>query len=163
MIYRTALPLIFLVLYLGISGCAVSGWVIPLMPDDRPSRIWSDDPRTSGWNGVIAEYSLMGDDRSVHAVVRSSDGQHRFKAKGRWWYENERGERITFASEDDILTVCFGEREERYLGGNYTSMYGRQLILVGPGASTQSTTRTIEGLKNTDIWLIPERYRRQRE
>jgi hypothetical protein len=121
----------------GAAGCAESNFIIPLRAGDAPSKFWTDDPGTRGWNGVVVEYAIFGDGH-VDALVRSRDGRHRFKARGRHWYENPNGERSdAYLSDDQMWVVQFDGREERYFGGDTTSMRGRALILTKAGATTK--------------------------
>jgi hypothetical protein len=116
------------------AGCAESAWIIPYPRTQAPSKLWSTDPRTRGWDGVEARYILYGDGH-VDADIRSFDGHHHFKARGQSWYENKQGERFTAYFGPDtspVFTVRFDGREERYLGGDVSTNRGRALKLFTP-------------------------------
>jgi hypothetical protein len=139
---RPGVALACCLILLCVVGCVESSWVIPHPRTAAPSKLWTTDPRTRGWNGVEALYDLYGDGH-VEAHIRSFDGHHRFKARGESWYENEQGQRFTtFLSPDlsPVFVVRFDHREERYLAaapGTGTNR-GRALNLFRP-----ATTRPI--------------------
>jgi hypothetical protein len=150
----TALSLPLLVSLLG--GCAESNFIIPYPPGEEPSRLWSNDPRTRGWDGVVVEYTLYGDG-SVVADVRSADGRHHFKEQGRGLYENERGERFESCISEDLLFVAlFGDREERYRCGKRMDV-DRGVMTVYPPA-TKPSPMPVEKAKQTAIEAAPWWY-----
>ena len=103
----------FILIPLLAAGCAESFWKVPYPPGERPSILWSRDSRTTGWDGVDVEYALCGAG-DVDATVRSGDGWHQFSEHGRYWYENEHGDRPESYKEQAYLVVRFDGREERY-------------------------------------------------
>ena len=140
------IPLVLLSITSG--GCSESDWVIPLQRADAPSKLWTDDPRTHDWNGVVVEYGLrwvLIGEGGVDALVRSRDGRHRFHAHGSVWYENAKGERVDSDISDDLIMVLeFDGRQERYFPGDKTSMRGRALILTKAGATTRPRINRVE-------------------
>jgi hypothetical protein len=111
------------------AGCAESSWIIPYPRTQTPSKLWTTDPRTRGWDGVEARYILFGDGH-VDADIRSFDGHHHLKARGESWYENEQGQRFTAYRGSDVSPVWvvrFDGREERYVAGNVSTGRGRAL------------------------------------
>jgi hypothetical protein len=64
---------------LAIIGCCESNFTVPYAPYEPPSKMWTGDPRTQGWNGVIAEYCVQGDG-GIEAIVHSPDGRLGFVA-----------------------------------------------------------------------------------
>jgi len=136
-----------------LGGCAESNWIIPGSASDAPSKMWSQDPRTRGWDRVIAEYALMGDG-SVHAYVHSADRPHQFWASGVSWYENERGDRFdSYETRPPFWVVRFGDQEERYRPGDYSTGRGRALLLAERPTATVLPLRPnrFEG-QNTVLW-----------
>jgi hypothetical protein len=132
---RVLLSMIMLLLLVtGVGGCAESSWVIPYPPGEKPSKLWTEDPRTRGWGGVVVYYNLYGDG-SIEAKVRSTDGRHGFNAWGDFWNETKNGERSAQYMGENVTPVTavrFGEREERYLDGGVSSVEGRSLIPFEP-------------------------------
>jgi len=96
-----------------LGGCAESMWIVPYPPGERPSRLWTDDFRTRGWNGVQVEYFLFGNDE-VEAEVRSTDHKHKFTVRGTCWTENDKGEKCDAYPDGHFLAVKFGAKVERY-------------------------------------------------
>ena len=120
------------------AGCAESAWIIPYPRTQAPSTLWTTDPRTRGWDGVEARYTLYGDGH-VDADIRSFDGHHHFKARGQSWYENEQGHRFTSYQGPNlspVWVVRFDRREERYLAGDISTNRGRALKLFTPPATS---------------------------
>jgi hypothetical protein len=142
----TALSLPLLVSLLG--GCAESNFIIPYPPGEEPSRLWSNDPRTRGWDGVIVEYALYGDG-SVGADVHSAEGRHHFKETGRSWYENQRGERFDSAGDDRLFVASFHGQEERYRCGKRMDV-DRGVMTVYPPA-IKPPPMPVEKAKQTAI------------
>jgi hypothetical protein len=143
----TALCLPLLATLLG--GCAESNFIVPYPPGEEPSRLWSNDPRTRGWNSVIVEYALYGDG-SVVADVHSSDGRHHFKETGQSWNESQRGERFRSADNDRLFVVSFHGREERYRSGKRMDV-GQGVMTVYPPAKPPPPM-PLEKAKQTAIW-----------
>jgi len=131
-----------------LGGCVESNFIVPYPSGEEPSRLWTNDPRTQGWNGVIVEYALYGDG-GVVADVRSVDGRYHFKESGRSWHENERGERFNSSSEELLFVVSFGEREERYRVGKRMDV-DRGVMTVYPPA-TRPPAMPLEKARRTAI------------
>ncbi len=128
--------LLFVLLSISAGGCSESDWVIPYPPGGTPSKLWSDDPRTRGWEGVVVFYSIDAYGH-VDAKIVSADRRHRFAARGEFWNENQQGEKFRAYKGEDltpILAVRFGEKEERYIAGYDYSGHGRSLKLYEPAA-----------------------------
>jgi len=104
---------VFVIIAASATGCVESYWKIPYPPGARPSKLWTADPRTAGWNGVEVEYALLTHG-GVEADVRSADGRHEFKQRGESWYEDDHGKPPRTYEEQKILVVRFDGREERY-------------------------------------------------
>jgi len=77
---KVASTLILVLLSVGAVGCAESSWVIPYPPGGTASKLWSADPRTRGWNGVVVYYVVYSD--HIAAKIRESDGRRGFDARG---------------------------------------------------------------------------------
>lgn len=132
--YGTSLIRLLPLLPFLVAGCAESSWIIPHPRTDPPSQLWATDPRTRGWDGVEARYTLYGDGH-VDADIRSFDGRHHFKARGEWWYENEQGQHFNAYQGPDLSPVSvvrFDGHEERYLAGDVSTGRGRALKLFTP-------------------------------
>jgi len=139
---QRASALLLLILCISAGGCSESDWVIPYPPGGTPSKLWSADTRTRGWDGVVIFYSLYGDGH-VGAKIVSADRRHCFAARGEFWNEDEQGEKFRAYQGENltpILAVRFGEKEERYVPGYDYSMHGRSLKLYDPAAAQHPST-----------------------
>src|SRR5579859_5447915 len=124
----------FVTAALDTMGCNVESiWKVPTFPSERPSRLWSTDPRTSGWKGVEVEYALLADG-GVDATVRSTDGRHQLKERGTYWYENEQGGKPESYKDQAYLVVEFDGRQEKYRFAHPPGSAWGHLVLVEPNA-----------------------------
>ena len=141
--FHLASVLLFVVAGLGTSGCNIESiWKVPTFPGERASGLWSSDPRTTGWNGVAVEYALLTNG-GVDATISSGDGKHQFKKNGKFWHEDERGERFASYEAGRLLVVEFDGRQERYRFANPPGAAWGHLVLVEPSApDSQSAAST---------------------
>jgi hypothetical protein len=103
------------------TGCAhlfevESMWDVPYPPGERPSPLWTSDPRTSGWKGVEVTYYLLGNE-NVDAEVRPADQRSQFTVRGKYWCENEKHEKCDAYPDGVFLVVDFDGKKERYRFG----------------------------------------------
>ena len=122
-----------------LAGCEVeSMWIVPYPPGERPSPLWSSDPRTQGWKDVEVEYSLLGEG-IVDADVHSTDRRHHFTARGNYWNEDLGQEsQKGWKNQRFILTVEFNGKQEHYRFEYRPNVY-RGIIIVIPSGSTANT------------------------
>jgi hypothetical protein len=106
-------------LLITVGGCAhvfdlESIWEVPFPAGERPSLLWTADPRTQGWNGVHVTYFILEYGR-VDADVESLDHRHKFTVHGEDWCENAQQIRCDAYPDGRFLVVQFGDKTERYL------------------------------------------------
>jgi hypothetical protein len=112
-------------------------WEVPYPPGERPSILWTGDPRTQGWHGVHVTYFLLGSG-GVDADVRSTDQRRQFAARGECWYENDKHEKCDVYADGRFLVVKFGEKTERYRFEHRAGI-GRGIITVVEPTSSHSS------------------------